>query len=98
MKTASEIWSSLIEECNKIINTLSEKKQIQCKKDHHPYLIEEVKEYVKEAEDQLGIAIDSDNNNDEWRLAKALRNKDYKIVEHSKKLYFESILQNSKDL
>ena len=49
---------------------------------------EEVKELIAEAEQQLNTAINSDNDNEEWRLAKNMRNRTTKIIEKSKKIYY----------
>ena len=57
-----------------------------------------MKDFIAEAEQQLNTAINSDNDNEEWRLAKNMRNRTTKIIEKSKKIYYESILQNSRDL
>ena len=46
------------------MNNSSEIKWIQCRNYQHQFLNEKEIGYVKKAEDQLGVSIDSDNNNE----------------------------------
>ena len=97
MQQTNKVWNIFLEEINTIINTLAPAHIIQIKSNHEPYMNEELKEYVKEADEQLDKAITS-GAIEEWRLYRQLRNQLYKWIENSKKIHFQNILSTTKNM
>ena len=97
MHQTNKVWNIFLEEINTIINTLAPAHIIQIKSNHEPYMNEELKEYVKEADEQLDKAITS-GAIEEWRLYRQLRNQLYKWIENSKKIHFQNILSTTKNM
>ena len=55
------IWSNLITGLNQVINLIAPTRIVQCKNDYLPYFGKEVEEQIKEVNNQLEIAIKTQN-------------------------------------
>ena len=88
-RTSTEkIWTLMIEGMNEVINGIAPTKVVQCKADYIPYINKEVLEHIEETNEQLTKAIET-KKTDEWRLYTNLRNQVGKLIEGSKKVFFE---------
>ena len=57
-KTNQEaVWSDLITGFNQAINSIAPTKVVQCKKNHEPYINQEVLDFIEETNQQLTTAI-----------------------------------------
>merc|ERR1712081_71004 len=83
----------LIEEYNRIINTLAPKKVIQVTKENLPYFTKEIPELKQEADAELTKAIKCKKPED-WRNQQRLKTKLEQEIEKSKREYFGKKLEH----
>ena len=91
------VWPLFITGLNEVIDTQFPTKVIQLRKGYKPYINEEIKEMYDEAKSHLELGINQ-NDNDEFRMFRSIRNRVYKAIDAAKQAYFESIIPNSKNM
>ena len=83
-------------ELNLIIEVIAPHKVIQCKKDYIPYLNDDLKQQIKENNDILSQAINT-NNSDSWRHFRNKRAIINKNMGKAKTQYIQNRFRHSKD-
>ena len=97
MMNPNKIWETYIREMNKIVNTLAVTKVVQCTKNHIPYINEDVRAQMNETNKQLEVAITS-GDIEEWRLYRVCRNATLKLIEITKRTYYELKMRNQRGI
>ena len=92
-----EIAEYIVLELNRIIEELAPSRIVQVKHNFEPWENEETREVLREANEQLSIAIQY-NRVEEWRLFRYLRNKARKTLEKAKNSYFVKRLTHVKNV
>ena len=95
LQSSEEVWLTIFNELNAIINELAPRTRVQIKKRHKKYFNKAIKAEMKNVDRQLCIAIQT-NNNEEWRLFRHMRNSLYKNIETRKKEYYENCFKCKK--
>ena len=95
LQSSEEVWLTIFNELNAIINELAPRTRVQIKKRHKKYFNKAIKAEMKNVDRQLCIAIQT-NNNEEWRLFRHMRNSLYKNIEKRKKEYYENCFKCKK--
>ena len=97
IENANESTNVIIEEYNAVINTAAPARVVQLRENNVPYVDNEVREVIEEADVQLTKAIE-EGEREEWRQYKHKRNILYKYLERVKAEYVEKMLRKSKDM
>ena len=84
MTDPDKIWSLYIEAMNAIVNTLAPTKVVQFRKDHGPYVKEDVRNQICEVDKQLEKSITT-KDMEKWRLYCVMRYSVLKTIEMTKK-------------
>ena len=93
-----QIANRMIEYYNRMIEELAPSRVIQIKKDDMPYYDEEVVNEIKEADDELKLAIEQKNDQEQWRAWKRARNKLSKLIETKKLEYYINQLKKPRKM
>ena len=92
-----KIANILVEEYNRIINTLAPEKIINVTKEDIPYINKEILEMKNEADKKLTKAIES-NAPEDWRNQQRMKTKLEIEIEKSKNEYFGKRLESRTDV
>ena len=92
-----DIAETLIEEYNRILNTIAPSKRVPIRKEETKYLDENIKEMKSYAESKLTEAINK-NNNENWRIARYARKQYEKALDKAKTVYYKKILNTDYNL
>ena len=91
------VWPMLCRGLNEVINEECPTRVIQRKKSFKPYIKDDIREMYKEAETHLEEGI-RHGDNEEFRVYRSIRNKVYKSIETAKRIYFNEIIPNSRNM
>ena len=97
MTNTNKIAQIILTELNDIIEYLAPSRIVQVRIDNLPYINEETREYIREADIQLNLAITSKDVS-EWRIYKYMRNRISEVIEAAKLYHYTKMLSKSRDM